>query len=211
MVDWARYSVNRYGIRDSVRPADMKIYTRRGDDGHTDLRSGERVSKTSRRIEAYGNVDEANARVGKAATLVAGDGSEHSEDTDNDDILETLEDAQNVLFKAQADLANTDKDEDDPRVTEEDVENVEDEIDRYEEELEPLENFILPGGTSAGAGLHEARTVVRRAERRVVALEVETGDTGEVQNYLNRLSDLLFVVARVANAREGVEEKSPTY
>jgi cob(I)alamin adenosyltransferase len=180
----------------------MKIYTRRGDDGHTDLRSGERVSKTSRRIEAYGNVDEANARVGRAVTLI---------DDDHEDLLKTLEDAQNVLFKAQADLANTDKDEDDPRVTEEDVENVEEEIDRYEEELEPLENFILPGGTPAGASLHEARTVVRRAERRVVALEVETGDTGEVQNYLNRLSDLLFVVARVANAREGVEEKSPTY
>lgn len=202
MVDWARYSVNRYGITDSVLPADMKIYTRRGDDGHTDLRSGERVSKTSRRIEAYGNVDEANARVGRAATLV---------DDDHDDLLETLEDAQNVLFKAQADLANTDKDEEDPRVTEEDVKNVEKEIDRYEEELEPLENFILPGGTPAGASLHEARTVVRRAERRVVALEDEEGDTGEVQNYLNRLSDLLFVVARVANAREGAEEKSPTY
>jgi cob(I)alamin adenosyltransferase len=202
VVDWARYSVNRYGITDSVLPADMKIYTRRGDDGHTDLRSGERVSKTSRRIEAYGNVDEANARVGRAVTLI---------DDDHEDLLETLEYAQNVLFKTQADLANTDKDEDDPRVTEEDVKNVEGEIDRYEEELEPLENFILPGGTPAGAALHEARTVVRRAERRVVALEGETGDTGEVQNYLNRLSDLLFVVARVANAREGVEEKSPTY
>jgi cob(I)alamin adenosyltransferase len=202
VVDWARYSVNRYGITDSVLPAGMKIYTRRGDDGHTDLRSGERVSKTSRRIEAYGNVDEANARVGRAATLV---------DDDHEDLLETLEDAQNVLFKAQADLANTDKEEDDPRVTEEDVKNVEEEIDRYEEELEPLENFILPGGTPAGAGLHEARTVVRRAERRVVALEDEEGNTGKVQNYLNRLSDLLFVVARVANAREGVEEESPTY
>lgn len=180
----------------------MKIYTRRGDDGRTDLRSGERVSKTSQRIEAYGNVDEANARVGRAVTLV---------DDDHEDLLETLEEAQNVLFKAQADLANTDKDEDDPRVTEEDVESVEYEIDGYEEELEPLESFILPGGTSAGAALHEARTIVRRAERRVVALDEEEGNTGEVQDYLNRLSDLLFVMARVANAREGVEEKSPTY
>jgi len=201
VVEWVRNSVNRYGITDSVLSADMKIYTRRGDDGHTDLRSGERVSKTSRRIEAYGNVDEANARVGRAVTLI----------DDHDDLLETLEDAQNILFKAQADLANTDKDEDDPRVTEKDVENAEDEIDRYEEELEPLESFILPGGTPAGAALHEARTVVRRAERRIVALEDEEGDTGEVQNYLNRLSDLLFVMARVANAREDVEEKSPTY
>lgn len=195
-------SVNRYGITDRVRPTDMKIYTRRGDDGRTDLRSGERVSKTSRRIEAYGNVDEANARVGRAVTLV-GD--------DHEDLLETLEEAQNVLFKAQADLANTDKDEDDPHITGDDVERVEEEIDEYDEELEPLENFILPGGTPAGAALHEARTVVRRAERRVVALDEEEGNTGEVQDYLNRLSDLLFVLARVVNAREGVEEKSPTY
>ena len=180
----------------------MKIYTRRGDDGRTDLRSGERVSKTSRRIEAYGNVDEANARVGRAVTLV-GD--------DHEDLLETLEEAQNVLFKAQADLANTDKDEDDPHITGDDVERVEEEIDEYDEELEPLENFILPGGTPAGAALHEARTVVRRAERRVVALDEEEGNTGEVQDYLNRLSDLLFVLARVVNAREGIEEKSPTY
>jgi cob(I)alamin adenosyltransferase len=180
----------------------MKIYTRRGDDGETDLRSGERVSKASRRIEAYGNVDEANARVGKAATLV---------DDDHGDVLETLEAAQNTLFKAQADLANTDKDEDDPRVASDDVEGVEDEIDAYEQELEPLEDFILPGGTQAGATLHEARTVVRRAERRVVALDAEAGNTGKVQDYLNRLSDLLFVMARVVNAREGIEEESPTY
>ena len=180
----------------------MKIYTRRGDDGRTDLRSGERVSKASRRIEAYGNVDEANARVGKAVTLI---------DEEHSDLHETLEDAQNTLFKTQADLANTDKGEDDPRVTEEDVEEVEEKIDAYEEELEPLENFILPGGTPAGAALHEARTVARRAERRVVALDEEEGDTGEVKDYLNRLSDLLFVMARVVNAREDVEEKSPTY
>ena len=180
----------------------MKIYTRRGDDGRTDLRSGERVSKASRRIEAYGNVDEANARVGRAVTLL-GD--------DHEDMHGTLAEAQNVLFKAQADLANTDKDEGDPRVTSEDVENVEEKIDAYEEELEPLESFILPGGTQAGAALHEARTVVRRAERRVVALDEEEGDTGEVPEYLNRLSDLLFVMARVANSRGGVEEESPTY
>ena len=126
-------------------------------------------------------------------------------------MLETLGDAQNTLFKAQADLANTDKEEDDPRVTEDDVEGVEEEIDAYEEELEPLTNFVLPGCTPAGAALHEARTVVRRAERRVVALDEDEGDTGEVQDYLNRLSDLLFVLARVVNAREGVEEESPTY
>ena len=179
----------------------MRIYTRRGDDGETDLRSGERVSKSSRRIEAYGTVDEANGRVGSAAV--------HVED---EDVLDALETVQNGLFKTQADLANTDKDEEDPRVTNADVESVEALIDAFDDELEPLTNFILPGGSHAGAALHEARSVVRRAERRVVALAEESGtDENEVLNYLNRVSDLLFVLARVVNSRAGVEEKPPTY
>jgi cob(I)alamin adenosyltransferase len=179
----------------------MRIYTRRGDDGETDLRSGERVSKSSRRIEAYGTVDEANGRVGSAAARV-----------DDEDVLDALETVQNGLFKTQADLANTDKDEEDPRVTNADVESVEALIDAFDDELEPLTNFILPGGSHAGAALHEARSVVRRAERRVVALAEESGtDENEVLNYLNRVSDLLFVLARVVNSRAGVEEKPPTY
>lgn len=177
----------------------MRIYTRRGDDGQTDLRSGERVSKSSRRIEAYGTVDEANTRVGKAASLV-----------EDDDVLDALEKLQNVLFKAQADLANTDKGEDDPRVTNADIERVEALIDAFDDELEPLTSFVLPGGAPAGAALHEARAVVRRAERRVVALD-EDGDTEEVPAFLNRASDLLFVIARVVNSRAGVDEKAPTY
>jgi cob(I)alamin adenosyltransferase len=179
----------------------MRIYTRRGDDGETDLRSGERVSKSSRRIEAYGTVDEANGRVGSAAVRV-----------EDEDVLDALETVQNGLFKTQADLANTDKDEEDPRVTDADVERVEALIDAFDDELEPLTNFILPGGSHAGAALHEARSVVRRAERRVVALAEESGtDENEVLNYLNRVSDLLFVLARVVNSRAGVEEKPPTY
>lgn len=179
----------------------MRIYTRKGDDGETDLRSGERVSKSSRRIEAYGTVDEANGRVGSAAARV-----------DDEDVLDALETVQNGLFKTQADLANTDKDEEDPRVTDADVERVEALIDAFDDELEPLTNFILPGGSHAGAALHEARSVVRRAERRVVALAEESGtDENEVLNYLNRVSDLLFVLARVVNSRAGVEEKPPTY
>ena len=179
----------------------MRIYTRKGDDGETDLRSGERVSKSSRRIEAYGTVDEANGRVGSAAVRV-----------EDEDVLDALETVQNGLFKTQADLANTDKDEEDPRVTNADVEKVEALIDAFDDELEPLTNFILPGGSHAGAALHEARSVVRRAERRVVALAEESGtDENEVLNYLNRVSDLLFVLARVVNSRAGVEEKPPTY
>jgi cob(I)alamin adenosyltransferase len=181
----------------------MRIYTRSGDDGETDLRSGERVPKTSRRIEAYGTVDEANTRVGGAAALV-----------DDDDVLDALETVQNGLFKAQAHLANTDKDEDDPRVTGADTERVEALIDAFNDELEPLTSFVLPGGTPAGASLHEARSVVRRAERRVVALNEkgEEGDgAGSVVGYLNRVSDLLFVLARVVNSRGGVDERAPTY
>ena len=179
----------------------MRIYTRRGDDGETDLRSGERVSKSSRRIEAYGTVDEANARVGTASTRV-----------EDDDVLDALGTVQNGLFKAQADLANTDKDDEDPRVTNADVERVEALIDAFDDELEPLTNFVLPGGSSGGAALHEARAVVRRAERRVVALkEDEETDDSNVLEYLNRVSDLLFVLARVVNSRAGVEEDAPTY
>jgi len=177
----------------------MRIYTRRGDDGETDLRSGERVAKSSARIEAYGTVDEANARVGSAAALA-----------EDDDVLDALGTVQNGLFKAQADLANTDKDDDDPRVTNPDVERLEALIDAFDDELEPLTNFVLPGGAPAGAALHEARSVVRRAERRVVELGDEE-PTGRVVDYLNRLSDLLFVLARTVNSRAGVEEESPTY
>ncbi|MCX2819356.1 cob(I)yrinic acid a,c-diamide adenosyltransferase [Haladaptatus sp. F3-133] len=177
----------------------MRIYTRRGDDGETDLRSGERVPKSSRRIEAYGTVDGVNTRVGTAAT-----------DVDDDDVLDALQTVQNGLFKAQADLANTDKDDDDPRVTNSDIERVEALIDGFDDELEPLTNFVLPGGARAGAKLHEARSVARRAERRAVALD-EDEDTGNVVSYLNRISDLLFVLARVVNSRAGVEEDAPTY
>jgi cob(I)alamin adenosyltransferase len=177
----------------------MRIYTRRGDDGETDLRSGERVSKSSRRIEAYGTVDGANTRVGSAAARI-----------EDDDLVDALGTVQNGLFKAQADLANTDKDEDDPRITNADIERVEALIDAFDDELEPLTNFVLPGGTQAGAKLHEARSVTRRAERRAVALD-EDEETGRVVNYLNRVSDLLFVLARVVNSRSDVEEDAPTY
>lgn len=179
----------------------MKIYTGRGDEGLTDLRTGDRVPKSSRRIEAYGVVDEANAHLGHAATLIQ-----------HDDVHETILEVQEHLFKAQAVLANPG--EEGPSLREEDVEWLEERIDGYEEELPTLDKFVLPGGGPAGSMLHVARTVARRAERRVVALTQELDDdNGEllVQKYLNRLSDLLFVLARTANHREGVEEHNPSY
>ena len=177
----------------------MKIYTGRGDEGMTDLRNMSRVSKTSARIEAYGTVDEVNALVG--AVRPSG----------YDDIDDQLERIQNHLHIAQADLANPTPEEGDPVVTEEHVDELEGWIDAHEEELDPLESFILPGGGESGANLHHARAVCRRAERRVVALAAEETINDIVIEYLNRLSDALFVLARVVNKRDGVPEENPTY
>ena len=179
----------------------MTIYTGRGDEGMTDLRDMSRVSKTSPRIEAYGTVDEANALVGAVRP------------TGYDDVDEMLAGVQNHLHVVQADLANPDPDEDDPRVRDEHVERLESWIDEADEELDPLRSFVLPGGGEAGAKLHHARAVCRRAERRTVEL---AGDDAESVNaatvaYLNRLSDALFTFARLVNKRDGVREESPTY
>jgi len=177
----------------------MSIYTGRGDEGETDLRDMSRVSKSSHRIEAYGSVDEANALLGTVRP------------TGHDDVDDLLETIQNHLHIVQADLANPDPDPDDPQVESEHTEELEERIDAFDEELEPLRSFILPGGGEAGAALHHARAVVRRAERRVVDLARAHPINEAVVTYLNRLSDLLFTLGRVANARDGEPEESPTY
>jgi cob(I)alamin adenosyltransferase len=124
---------------------------------------------------------------------------------------EQLREIQNHLHVVQADFANPDPDEDDPQIREAHVEQLEEWIDGYDDELEPLQSFILPGGGDAGARLHHARTVCRRAERRAVALEAEEDINDAAVTYLNRLSDALFVFGRVVNQRDGVPEESPTY
>jgi cob(I)alamin adenosyltransferase len=177
----------------------MKIYTGRGDEGMTDLRDMSRVAKTSARIEAYGTVDEVNALIG--AVRPSG----------YDDVDEQLERIQNHLHIVQADLANPSPEEDDPVVTDAHAEELEEWIDAHEEELPPLESFILPGGSESGASLHHARAVCRRAERRSVALAAEENINDAVIQYLNRLSDALFVLARVVNERDDVPEENPTY
>jgi len=178
----------------------MDIYTGRGDEGDTDLRDMSRVSKASPRIEAYGTVDELNAFVGSVRP------------TGHDDVDELLREVQNHLHVVQADFANPDPDEDDPQIREAHVRDLEDSIDEFDAELDPLQSFILPGGSDAGARLHQARAVCRRAERRAVAFEAdEDGVNRQAIVYLNRLSDLLFTLARVVNRREGVREESPTY
>jgi len=132
--------------------------------------------------------------------------------TGHDDLDELLETVQNHLHVVQADLANPDPDPDDPAIEAAHVETLEARIDALDEELEPLRSFILPGGGEAGARLHHhARTVTRRAERRVVELARSEPINEMTVTYLNRLSDLLFTLGRVANARDGEPEESPTY
>lgn len=183
-----------------ARVTAMSLYTGRGDDGETDLRDHSRVSKASSRIEAYGTVDECNALLGTVRP------------TGHDDIDDTLGTVQNQLHILQAEFADPDPSADDPRIDSDHVATLETKIDQFEAELPPLESFLLPGGADDGAALHHARTVCRRAERRAVALANDADAIREPPlTYLNRLSDLLFVLARVVNARAGVDEPSPTY
>src|SRR6056297_3412454 len=178
----------------------MKIYTGRGDEGMTDLRNMDRVSKASPRIEAYGTVDEVNALVGVVRP------------TGYDDVDEQLRSIQNHLHVVQADFANPDPDEDDPQIADDHVDELESWMDEYDEELDPLERFILPSGSEAGTKLHQARAVCRRAERRAVSFASEEAGVNDAAIvYLNRLSDCLFTLARVVNKREGDPEESPTY
>jgi cob(I)alamin adenosyltransferase len=181
----------------------MKIYTRTGDQGQTGLYGGTRVSKADPRVAAYGDVDELNACLG----IVRAQG-ELAED-----IVTLLEQLQKDLFAIGARLANpSDKPSrrstmDDRRSTIDaaDVVRLEASIDRLEAELPPLRRFILPGGSRAGALLHFSRTVCRRAERAIVSLGTEQVDQHLVI-YVNRLSDLLFVMARAVNHRAGQHE-----
>jgi cob(I)alamin adenosyltransferase len=167
-----------------------KIYTRTGDGGSAGLVDGSRVSKSSLRMTAIGEVDEANAALGVAiATLVPGDLTEH------------LLGIQNELFDLGADLATPG--EVGLRIVASQVERLEHAIDAMNDELDPLESFILPGGSIAVAALHLARTVVRRAERAAVALNESEPLNPHLIAYLNRLSDLLFVTARYVAAKEG--------
>jgi cob(I)alamin adenosyltransferase len=175
----------------------MKLYTKTGDEGLTGLYGGERVRKDSLRVRAYGSVDEANAALGVALT--------HLADPQLSEILTRL---QHALFDVGADLATPTSRyrQNIAPITSADVAELEALIDRLDAELPPLTQFILPGGHPAAAALQLARTVVRRAEREVVALMTEEEINPQVVVYLNRLSDLLFVLARVVNHRTGIAE-----
>ncbi len=173
-----------------------KIYTRTGDNGTTALGSGERVPKTSVRIQAYGTVDETNAAIGVARLLLP---------ADQVLVADMLARIQNDLFDLGADLCVPDRGEPLPytplRMTMEQVARLEREIDLMNEEMAPLASFILPGGSLVGAQLHVARTVCRRAERCIVELkEADREHVSEAASrYINRLSDHLFVASRYVN------------
>lgn len=177
----------------------MKIYTKRGDSGETDLIGAGRVPKDHIRVEAYGAVDELNAALGVALAV-----SEH------DDLGTLGRTIQATLFDLGAYLATPDAERRSKSAIgglgAKQVASLEAEIDRLERELPPLRSFILPGGAQAAAAFHLARTVCRRAERRLVALAREDALEPEALAYVNRLSDLLFTFARVENRRAGSDD-----
>jgi cob(I)alamin adenosyltransferase len=174
-----------------------KIYTRTGDDGTTALGNGERVAKTSLRVAAYGTIDETNAHIGVARLSIDGD-------SEFDQMLARI---QNDLFDLGADLCMPDRGEkleyEPLRMTKGQVDRIEADIDQLNGVLSPLRSFILPGGTSTAAHLHVARTVCRRAERLIVELAAQDDEpvSDAALQYVNRLSDFLFVAARSANGR----------
>ncbi|MEM7586708.1 MAG: cob(I)yrinic acid a,c-diamide adenosyltransferase [Acidobacteriota bacterium] len=179
-------------------PRITKVYTRTGDDGSTGLVGGQRVPKESLRVSAYGTVDETSSHIGVA--LATG-------------LCERLRTPmlriQNDLFHLGSDLAILEEDKqrfEVPQIEQRHIDFLEQLIDSLQESLEPLANFILPGGSAGAAHLHVARTVCRRAEREVIALSREEGIGAFAVRYLNRLSDLLFVAARIENLEQGVSD-----
>ncbi len=177
-----------------------KVYTRGGDKGKTSLVGGQRVSKASTRLEAYGTVDELSSHLGLLAAMLPED--------DDHDMIERI---QNCLFNLCTNLA-TDQDETplypSAHLPEGEIALLEQEVDTIMALLPERQGFILPGGTKAAAQAHVCRTVCRRAERRIVALSEEANVSPEVQQYVNRLSDYLFVLAKKLNFIAGKSEKT---
>ncbi len=173
----------------------MKIYTKTGDDGNTSLQGNLRIAKSHPRIISYGTVDEANAALGIVLT-----------NSLDDDIAEILTDIQNDLFLVGSDLSNPNLNDVKNRIALKMVEKLEQHIDKFELELPLLTNFILPGGDVAAAQLHYVRTIVRRAETQVVQLSEKDEINSNCIKYLNRLSDLFFVLGRLINKRKDIDD-----
>ena len=179
-------------------PRLTSIYTRKGDDGETSLGGGQRVPKDAPRVAAYGTVDELNSAIGGAVAHGL-----------SPRLMEALPVIQNELFHLGSDLAFRKEDKQQyqlPQIEERHVQKLEKLIDELNEVVGPLQNFILPGGSSGAAQLHVARTICRRAERDVLTLAREEPIGPLVMPYLNRLSDALFVMARYENNQRGIAE-----
>lgn len=178
----------------------MKIYTKTGDKGETGLFGGKRVQKSSVRINAYGTVDELNAAIGVSLCYV-----------ENDGVKSVLRKLQNQLFVVGADLATPLEVESTnisiPRVSEDDISGSEKAIDFFDKQLEELRYFILPGGSKSAAQLHIARTICRRAEREIVLLSQQEEINQNIVIFINRISDLLFVLSRIENKRAEIPDQ----
>ena len=173
-----------------------RVYTKTGDKGETSLVDGRRVSKASKRVDAYGDVDELNSILGISLQYIK-----------DSEILDVLNSIQNDLFILGGDLATpNDFEAEIPRISQEMTQKLEKLIDSYNSEVGDLKEFILPAGKGASPYVHLARTVCRRAERKVVDLSAEEKINESAIIFLNRLSDLLFVIARLLNKRSGFEE-----
>jgi cob(I)alamin adenosyltransferase len=179
-------------------PKITKIYTKQGDSGSTRLGGGQQLPKDDLRIEAYGTVDELNSTLGVAISSGL-----------DDELVQELGRVQNELFHLGSDLCILEEDKKEmpvPQIEARHIELLEAALDRFTAEVGPLENFILPGGSLGASQLHVARTVCRRAERIVVSLARREAINEQVVRYLNRLSDALFVMARLENHRKGVAD-----
>lgn len=173
----------------------MKIYTKTGDDGNTGLQGNYRIGKSHPRIISYGTVDEANAVLGTVLANVL-----------DNNVRDILIQIQNDLFLVGADLSNPNLNDVKNRVSLEMIEKLEQHIDAFESELPPLTNFILPGGDPSAAQLHHVRTIVRRAESQTVQLSEKDEINSNCIKYLNRLSDLFFVMGRLINKRKNIKD-----
>ncbi len=173
----------------------MKIYTKTGDDGSTGIQGGKRISKSHIRIQAYGAIDELNAVVGLILSSKF-----------DQELEEMLKKIQNDLFVVGSDLSSPDLSDTKNRVTSEMVTSIENNIDLLEKELPQITNFILPGGHEKASLVHLARTIARRAETQAISLSEQEEINDECKKYLNRLSDLLFVIARTVNKKNGFED-----
>ena len=178
----------------------MKIYTKTGDNGETGLIGGRRVSKASARIEAYGTADELNALLGVIHSQLG-----------VSELKDWIIKIQNELHILCADLANADLANQGERIQDSHVQQLEDLCDELDAALAPLSSFILPSGSLEGSFLHYARTVARRAERRMIELNEHEEINSAAIRYINRLSDLFFLMARTENKRTGQPELNPEY